>query len=531
MTPDPELLRRFAKTNSEDAFAELVKRHLDLVYSAALRQVNGDEHLAKDVAQTVFTDLARKASSLSRRENLNGWLYTSAHFAAAKIVRGENRRRDREEKFMREPTSETVPVADWEKLRPTLDDAMHELKETDREAVLLRYFENRQFAEVGAKLGLNENAARMRVERALEKLRDIFAKRGITTATAFASVISANAIQIAPANLAATLTTTSIATAGTGTFTLLKIMTATKLKLALSALVVAGVITAFVIQHQTREKLRTENESLTQQLAQLQADNKSLSNQLASAGNSKSLSDEQFAELLRLRGEITLLRQQQKVLPVVAQSQTNSLPDPQIIQIHAKARFISLPTGDLQALGVQWMSEAQGVKSGLLAEEQFKTIIKALQGASDVETIGEPEVVTSNGRQTEMRFAGSTNEMQTVPTTQSVSVDGTNTDVGASLDMTAYFSTNSLTFNLDLGAKLTQLTGDPSQPGVQTIEATNQITLSPGQTFVLAEPLPNGGWLPDSTNIPVGTRSLLVFVTPTPVDEAGNRINFSPTNQ
>jgi hypothetical protein len=185
------------------------------------------------------------------------------------------------------------------------------------------------------------------------------------------------------------------------------------------------------------------------------------------------------------------------------------------------------PTGDLQALGVQWMSEAQGVKSGLLAEEQFKTIMEALQGASDAETISEPEVVTLNGMQTEMRTTQSVNGMQTERTTQSVTVDGTNTDVGASLDMTPYFSTNSLTFNLDLGAKLTQLTGDPSQPGVQTIQATNQVTLSPGQTFVFAEPIPNGGWLPDSTNIPVGPRSLLVFVTPTVVDEAGNRIDLS----
>jgi RNA polymerase sigma factor (sigma-70 family) len=163
MTPDPELLRQFARTNSQDAFAELVKRHVNLVYSAALRQVNGDGHLAKDVAQMVFTDLARKANSLSRRESLTGWLYTSAHFAAAKIVRGENRRRNREEKFMREPENSGMGVPpvqaanelDWEKLRPTLDDAMHELKETDRDAILLRYFENRQFAEVGAKLGLN----------------------------------------------------------------------------------------------------------------------------------------------------------------------------------------------------------------------------------------------------------------------------------------------------------------------------------------------------------------------------------------
>jgi RNA polymerase sigma factor (sigma-70 family) len=310
MTTDSELLRQFAQTNSEAAFAELVKRHVNLVYSAALRQVNGDEHLAKDVAQTVFTDLARKADSLARRESLTGWLYTSAHFAAAKIVRGENRRRDREEKFMREPTSETAPDADWEKLRPTLDDAMHELKETDREAVLLRYFENRQFAEVGAKLGLNENAARMRVERALEKLRGIFAKRGVTTATALASVISANAIQIAPANLTATLAATSITAAGTGTFTLLKIMTATKLKLAFSALVVASAATVIVVEQQMQNKLRVENESLAQQLAQLQMDNENFSNRLGKIGEVKRLPDEQFNELLKLRGEVGVLRRQ-----------------------------------------------------------------------------------------------------------------------------------------------------------------------------------------------------------------------------
>src|SRR5882724_8908441 len=314
MTPDSELLATFAQTNSEAAFAELVKRHVNLVYSAALRQANGDAHLAQDVAQTVFSDLARKAGSLARGRDvsspLTGWLYTSAHFAAAKMVRGENRRRDREEKFMREPIRESAPDADWEKLRPTLDAAMHELKETDRDVILLRYFENRQFAEVGAKLGLNENAARMRVERALEKLRDIFTKRGITTATTLASVISANAILIAPVNLAATVTAASITAAGTGTFTLLKIMTATQLKLGISALVVAGATTAFVIQHQTQAQLRGENESLQQKLAQMQTDNENLSNRLAKAGEAKSLSDEQFNELLKLRGEVGILRNQ-----------------------------------------------------------------------------------------------------------------------------------------------------------------------------------------------------------------------------
>ena len=277
MTPDCELLRRYAGTKSEEAFAELVQRHVNLVYTAALRQVNGDAHLAQDVAQTVFTDLARKAAPLSRRATLTGWLYTSAHFAAAKIARTENRRRTREEKYMREPISETAPELDWEKLHPVLDDAMHELKETEREAILLRYFENCAFAEIGGKLGLNENAARMRVERALGKLRAVFLLRGVAATAALASVISANAVQIAPAGLATTLTSASLAAAGTGTLTLLKLMTMTKLKLGLSALVVAGATTALVVQHQAQIKLREENQSLRQQMAKLQTENERFS--------------------------------------------------------------------------------------------------------------------------------------------------------------------------------------------------------------------------------------------------------------
>ena len=310
MTPDCELLRRYAGTRSEEAFAELVRRHVNLVYSAALRQVNGDAHLAQDVAQTVFTNLARKAAPLSRREVLTGWLYTSAHFAAAKIVRTENRRRDREEEFMREPISETAPELDWEKLRPTLDEAMHELKEADREVILQRYFENRAFAEIGARCGLNENAARMRVERALGKLRAVFLRRGIAATTALASVISANAIQIAPAGLAATLTSASLAAAGTGTtLTLLKLMTMTKLKLGISALVIAGATTGLIVQHQAQQKLRGENEALMQQSAQLKTEIESLSNRLTTTNNPESLPNDQFNELLNLRGEVGLLCQ------------------------------------------------------------------------------------------------------------------------------------------------------------------------------------------------------------------------------
>src|SRR5439155_16673680 len=118
MIDDIQLLSRFAKGGDEEAFLQLVTRHLDLVYSCALRQVNGDAHLAQDVTQTVFADLARKARSLQRRVTLSGWLYDAARFAAIKAVRGQRRRQAREQQAlaMHDPTPESTP--DWEQLRP-----------------------------------------------------------------------------------------------------------------------------------------------------------------------------------------------------------------------------------------------------------------------------------------------------------------------------------------------------------------------------------------------------------------------------
>jgi RNA polymerase sigma factor (sigma-70 family) len=319
MTPDCELLRRYAETSSEESFAELVRRHLDLVYSAALRQVNGDAHLAQDVAQTVFTDLARKAVPLSRREVLTGWLYTSTHFAAAKAARTEGRRRAREQEAhtMRELLHDPASDMDWDQLHSVLDEAMHKLKDGDREAILLRYFEKRPLAEIGAKLGVNENTARMRVERALEKLRAQLVRRGVTTtAAALSTAITVNAIQIAPAGLAATLASASLAgvVAGTGTtLTILRYMAIRKVQTAIVGAVAVVGMAYLTVQHQAQVKLRGENQSLRQQVdqfAQLKAEYERLSNLVAQAENSKLLASHQLSELLRLRAEVGQLRQQ-----------------------------------------------------------------------------------------------------------------------------------------------------------------------------------------------------------------------------
>jgi RNA polymerase sigma factor (sigma-70 family) len=257
----------------------LVRRHVNLVYSAAIRQVNGDSHLAQDVAQTVFTELARKAAALSGRQLLTGWLYTCTHFTAAKAVRKESRRRTHEQEAhaMHELCHSPPSDIDWEHIRPVLDQVMHKLKESDRDVILMRYFENRQLADIGEKLGLSEDAARKRVDRALEKLRAFLSKTGVT-AGALATALSANAVQVAPVGLATTLASASLAgtAAGAGvTFTIVKLMTMTKLQSAIvGAVVIAGVATPLVIQQQA--KLRQENETLrkqAEQLAPVQADN------------------------------------------------------------------------------------------------------------------------------------------------------------------------------------------------------------------------------------------------------------------
>lgn len=215
------LLQQYVTEGSEPAFAELVRQHIGMVYSAALRQVYGDASAAQDVTQTVFTDLARKAPSLVRHSSLTGWLYTSTRYLSAKRRRADQRRIAREQKAFAmntlSPSAETP--APWEALRPVLDEVMHELDADDREAVLLRYFEKRPNAEIGIRLGLTEETARKRVARALEKLRQRLERRGITsTITALSIVLTEQVVSAVPNELAGSVAAnaTSVASAGVG---------------------------------------------------------------------------------------------------------------------------------------------------------------------------------------------------------------------------------------------------------------------------------------------------------------------------
>jgi RNA polymerase sigma factor (sigma-70 family) len=218
MDNDSELLRQYAEEGSEDAFRELVRLRLGIVYGSALRQL-GDEQKAQDVAQEVFADLARKAPFLCRRPVLVSWLFTSTHFAAAKLVRRERRQRARDHgaHLMQEIHSDSAHDEDWRRLRPVLDEELHGLEGGDRDAVLLRFFEGKSYSDVGEALNLSEDAARKRVDRALDRLRVRLSGRGITsTSAALAAALTGQATMAAPAGLVGIVATAALAqSAGT----------------------------------------------------------------------------------------------------------------------------------------------------------------------------------------------------------------------------------------------------------------------------------------------------------------------------
>ena len=279
---DMELVRDYAASKSEQAFAAIVSRHLNLVYSVALRHA-GNAHEAQDITQSVFVVLAKKAGSLRKGTVLSGWLFQAARMTASNYLRTEARRMHREqEAYMRSTLNETESGDAWSKVAPLLDAAIADLREKDRNAIVLRYVEGKDLKEVGVALGATEDAAKKRVSRAVEKLRGFFSKRGVVlSSAALAGAISANAVQAAPAGMAALITAGAIQGAGTTatswvlTKGALKLMAWTKVKIAV------GVGVAALMAYQWHQ-----NDVATKQIAALQqdlkdADNKALKQQAA----------------------------------------------------------------------------------------------------------------------------------------------------------------------------------------------------------------------------------------------------------
>jgi RNA polymerase sigma factor (sigma-70 family) len=318
MPDDQQLLHRYIGEGTDAAFSGLVARHLNLVYSAALRRTNGNVEMAKDASQVVFADLARKAHWLPKNVVLTGWLYRATRFAAERLLRAERRGRAREREAVEMNTFQPESEPDWGQIRPFLDAELDRLSRPDRDALLLRFFEERSLAEVGKALGLSEEAARKRVARGLEKVRTTLLRRGITTtASALAAAISGNAVQVAPAGLAASLAPASLAGAAVGagaTLTFLKSIAMTKLQASIiGGLAVISVAAPLAIHYQSQADLRAKEGLLRnqeQQLSALAAENERLSNAVAREPHAAIPTNQNTDELLRLRGEVGVLRTQ-----------------------------------------------------------------------------------------------------------------------------------------------------------------------------------------------------------------------------
>jgi RNA polymerase sigma factor (sigma-70 family) len=277
MNGDLDLLHQYTRDNSQDAFTALVNRHVNLVYSAALRQVRSPQ-LAEEIAQSVFADLARNAGSLARGGNapssgsLTPWLYAVTRRTAIDAIRKESRRRLREQIAV-EMNEMNATANDWTQIAPLLDDAMTALEEIDRTAVLLRYFENKSLREVGEALGASEDAAQKRVSRAVEKLREFFSKRNVTVGAAGLTVlISANAVQSAPVGLAVAISAAALAGTAVSASTVIAatktIAMTTIQKTIIGATLAAAVGTGVFEAHQASQ-LREQNQTLQQQQAPL----------------------------------------------------------------------------------------------------------------------------------------------------------------------------------------------------------------------------------------------------------------------
>lgn len=317
MTDTQQLLDQYVANGSEPAFRELVARYVDLVYSAAVRLVNGDTHMAEDVTQTVFADLARMARNLGRDAMLGGWLHRHTCFVASKTMRGERRRQERERQAVEMNALEDHSAANLALIAPVLDEAVNQLGADDRTAIVLRYFEQHDFRSVGEALGSNEEAARKRVDRALDKLQALLKVRGVTlSGTALATALGAASATAAPAGLALTVSTVALAGAATSvgtTLTALQLMAMTKLKIGIiTAVVAAGVAVPWVMQHQAQTKLAEASAALQEQTDknnELAVEVERLAKQAREATSARAAANSPSLEVLRLRGEVARLHQ------------------------------------------------------------------------------------------------------------------------------------------------------------------------------------------------------------------------------
>lgn len=498
---DLDLLQDYAANHSEAAFGEVVRRYADFAYSAALRQL-GSPEAAHDVAQAVFTDLARKAGGLPPRTVLIGWLCRAVRLASLHQLRIERRRTQRERHAMEWHQSEPANPDAWVEIRPLLDEAIANLRDEDREAVLVRFFKNESLASVGAVLGISEDAAQKRISRALEKLHQFLSRHGITTtAAALSATLSAHAVEAAPSNLVSSVTLTVLANAAMSPAkTLVSTITMTSIKAAILAILFTGGIGTMAYRHTLTQRELNRARALTQTQADEIDKLRTINDQLASQINEMAQLRRDSGDLLRLRAEVARLRQERVALQPLnttpTEQETNAPTLPEGPDMLITAHFFSVPTENLSSLS--WANVKPG-ESGLMTEIEVTNALTDLNALPGMEFIAFPRIQTKNGVEGTL-FTG-------------------DADAGVSLSVNPHYSTNSPTIALDVHTEVSQIPPGQSAPDLQsfasrTTAITNSVTLTEGQSVLLRQDVEPEQRLAVFPNKYVGHNTLLVLLTP-----------------
>jgi len=401
---DQQLVGEFAKNRSDGVFGELVRRHIDLVYSAALRLVH-DAHLTEDITQGVFLALAQNAGKLTDRPVLSGWLHRTTQNLAANAIRAEVRRRvhEQEAAAMNELLA-TEPDASWDDIAPHLDAALGELEDDDRDALMLRYFEKKSAPEMAVQLGISDEAAQKRVRRAVERLRSLFAKRGVSVgASGLVVLLTAHAVQAAPIELAAGVSAAALAGAAASTSTVItavKIITMTTLQKIIVTAVVAVLAGAGLYEARQAAQLRQQVQALQHQaapaLAALQRERDEATNRLAALTDELAALKKSPTEVLKLRGEVGALRQEKAA--AADKSMLNKLTaDPEMRKtLRAQQRAGMAAIYSELAKNLKLSPEQTGQFNDLLADNIMSSIDLITQALHDHNSRAEIDQLFAN---------------------------------------------------------------------------------------------------------------------------------------